>query len=203
MLSCVKNGKGYRLTGNHSTSNQKEHKPILQIGGKITKNKQRGLVEGIIRSTRGLGYHGDPKLKTAIEPIPYTVTIPVDFSCQFLLASSGFWKVLNSHEVVSITLQMLSLHFGCFSTGINESYFTYHGSNINTHIERSYDEAFTLKQNKNTEVTSQELQYETIANNISERLVQTAKLAGACDNITVLILLLPGCAETFSVGPKQ
>ncbi|XP_067909289.1 uncharacterized protein [Heterodontus francisci] len=107
-----KNGKGYRLTENHSTSNRKERKRILQTGGTISKNKQHGLVEGFIQSTRGLGYHGDPKLKTSIVPIPYTVSVPIDSSCQFLvLASSGFWKVLNRHEVVSISLEMLSFYF--------------------------------------------------------------------------------------------
>ncbi|XP_067852228.1 protein phosphatase 2C-like domain-containing protein 1 [Heptranchias perlo] len=112
-----KNGKGYRLTGNHSTSNRKECKRILQTGGTISKNERHGLVEGLIQSTRGLGYHGDPKLKKYIVPIPYTASVPIDSSCQFLvLASSGFWKVLNMREVVSISLQMLSFYFGSFHT---------------------------------------------------------------------------------------
>uniref|UniRef100_UPI00398E8EB8 protein phosphatase 2C-like domain-containing protein 1 isoform X1 n=2 Tax=Pristiophorus japonicus TaxID=55135 RepID=UPI00398E8EB8 len=107
-----KNGRGYCLTGNHSTSNRNECKRILQTGGTISKNERHGLVEGFIQSTRGLGYHGDPKLKRSIVPIPHTVSVPIDSTCQFLvLASSGFWNVLKRHEVVSISLEMLSLYF--------------------------------------------------------------------------------------------
>ncbi|XP_059827441.1 protein phosphatase 2C-like domain-containing protein 1 [Hypanus sabinus] len=407
-----KNGKSYRLNGNHSTSNSKERKRILHAGGTISKNQQHGLVEGITQSTRGLGYHGDPKLKTSIIPIPYTASIPIDSSCQFIiLASSGFWKVLNRHEVVSITLQMLSFYFGSSHTNVKEIHTLHvmdhskrhidlgssliylldefseqgyndavistehlfeellgkkyaikrdhverllmqyslkdvnstvkhaldnlmeniikqeesksvikhvtdefpvmaeHSSNIsvedllhnssskelgtmvsnfqkkplsemevkdrvtlenstgetseeeyiadrtsvvtfaedlkaneelNDHysqenitnntkpntgsmssiqieislseteavIERPYDEAYTT--NQNTEATSQEtakeievFQHETIAKTISERLVQTAKLAGACDNLTVMILLLPGCTKTLSLAEQQ
>ncbi|GCC35009.1 hypothetical protein chiPu_0013487 [Chiloscyllium punctatum] len=112
-----KNGKGYRLTENHSTSNRKERKRIHRSGGTISKNEQHGLVEGFIQSTRGLGYHGDPKLKTSIVPIPYTVSVPIDSTCQFLiLASSGFWKVLSRHEVISISLEMLSFYFRSLHT---------------------------------------------------------------------------------------
>ncbi|XP_078390961.1 uncharacterized protein LOC144672851 [Cetorhinus maximus] len=107
-----KNGKGYRLTENHSTSNHKERNRVLRAGGSISKNERHGLVEGFIQSTRGLGFHGDPKLKTSFVPIPYTASVPIDSSCQFLvLASSGFWKVLNRYEVVSISLEMLSFYF--------------------------------------------------------------------------------------------
>ncbi|XP_059494281.1 protein phosphatase 2C-like domain-containing protein 1 [Stegostoma tigrinum] len=112
-----KNGKGYRLTENHSTSNRKERKRIHRNGGTISKNERHGLVEGFIQSTRGLGYHGDPKLKTSIVPIPYTVSVPIDSTCQFLiLASSGFWKVLSRHEVISISLEMLSFYFRSLHT---------------------------------------------------------------------------------------
>ncbi|XP_062898566.1 protein phosphatase 2C-like domain-containing protein 1 [Mobula hypostoma] len=406
-----KNGKSYRLSGNHSTSNSKERKRILHTGGTISKNQQHGLVEGITQSTRGLGYHGDPKLKTSIVPIPLTASIPIDSSCQFIvLASSGFWEVLNRHEVVSITLQMLSFYFGSFHKNVKEIHtlhvmdhskqhidlgssivhlldeFSEQGYNdavistehlfeelfgkkyaikrdhverllmqyslkdvnstfkhdldnlleniikkeesksvtahvtdefplmaehsgnisvedllhnssskelgtmvsnfqkkppsemevkdrvtiekstgekseveyivdrtsvahfaedlkateeVNDHynqenitnetkpntgslssiqieialpetetIERPYDEAYTM--NQNSEATSQEtakgtefFQYETIAKTISERLVEIAKLAGACDNLTVMILLLPGCTKTFSLVEEQ
>ncbi|NXD09022.1 PP2D1 protein, partial [Nothocercus nigrocapillus] len=101
-----KNGKAYRLSEEHSTSNASERKRILQGGGKISSNEPDGLVEGHLRTTRGLGYHGDPILKKSVIPVPHTVSVPIDDSCQFLiLASNGLWEVLDYHEVLALTLK--------------------------------------------------------------------------------------------------
>uniref|UniRef100_H3A9A5 Protein phosphatase 2C like domain containing 1 n=1 Tax=Latimeria chalumnae TaxID=7897 RepID=H3A9A5_LATCH len=101
-------GKAYCLTQDHSTFNSNERTRIFQAGGTISFNEKQRLVEGLTGATRGLGHHGDPKLKTSVIPIPYTVSVPIDNLCQFLiLASSGLWEVLNANEVVSITLQIL------------------------------------------------------------------------------------------------
>uniref|UniRef100_A0A8C3TEM7 Protein phosphatase 2C like domain containing 1 n=1 Tax=Chelydra serpentina TaxID=8475 RepID=A0A8C3TEM7_CHESE len=104
-----KNGKSYCLTKEHSTSNSKERDRILQNGGNISTNEPKGLVEGLIRATRGLGHHGDPKLKKSVIPVPYTISVPIDDSCQFLiLASNGLWEVLDKNEVVILTLRMFT-----------------------------------------------------------------------------------------------
>ncbi|XP_075775948.1 protein phosphatase 2C-like domain-containing protein 1 [Pelodiscus sinensis] len=104
-----KNGKSYCLTKEHSTSNSKEADRILQTGGNISPNEPKGLVEGLIRTTRGLGHHGDPKLKKMVIPVPHTVSVPIDDSCQFLiLASNGLWEVLDKNEVVILTLRMFT-----------------------------------------------------------------------------------------------
>ncbi|KAM8810899.1 protein phosphatase 2C-like domain-containing protein 1 [Eudromia elegans] len=101
-----KNGKAYRLSEEHSTSNVHEKKRILQGGGRISSNEPDGLVEGHLRTTRGLGYHGDPVLKKSVIPVPHTVSVPIDDSCQFLiLASNGLWEVLDYHEVLALTLK--------------------------------------------------------------------------------------------------
>uniref|UniRef100_A0A674I799 Protein phosphatase 2C like domain containing 1 n=1 Tax=Terrapene triunguis TaxID=2587831 RepID=A0A674I799_9SAUR len=104
-----KNGKSYCLTKEHSTSNSKERDRILQNGGNISTNEPKGLVEGLIRATRGLGHHGDPKLKKSVIPVPHTISVPTDDSCQFLiLASNGLWEVLDKNEVVILTLRMFT-----------------------------------------------------------------------------------------------
>ncbi|XP_074840586.1 protein phosphatase 2C-like domain-containing protein 1 isoform X2 [Carettochelys insculpta] len=101
-----KNGKSYCLTKEHSTSNSKETNRILQNGGNISPNEPKGLVEGLITTTRGLGHHGDPKLKKFVIPVPHTISVPIDDSCQFLiLASNGLWEVLDKNEVVILTLR--------------------------------------------------------------------------------------------------
>ncbi|XP_071393523.1 protein phosphatase 2C-like domain-containing protein 1 [Centroberyx affinis] len=92
-----------RLTKDHSTSNFKERKRIIQNGGSISLNRRRGLVEGITEATRGLGHFGDHKLKQSVIPAPYTLSLPYDPSFQLLvLASSGVWEVLDEREVKEI-----------------------------------------------------------------------------------------------------
>lgn len=62
-------------------------------------------MEGYLRTTRGLGHHGDPVLKRSIIPVPHTISVPIDDTCQFLiLASSGLWEVLDYNEVLALTL---------------------------------------------------------------------------------------------------
>uniref|UniRef100_A0A8C0H6A0 Protein phosphatase 2C like domain containing 1 n=1 Tax=Chelonoidis abingdonii TaxID=106734 RepID=A0A8C0H6A0_CHEAB len=111
-----KNGKSYCLTKEHSTSNSKERDRILQNGGNISTNEPKGLVEGLIRATRGLGHHGDPKLKKSVIPVPYTISVPTDDSCQFLiLASNGLWEVLDKNEVVILTLRMFTSYLETYA----------------------------------------------------------------------------------------
>ncbi|NXS98116.1 PP2D1 protein, partial [Jacana jacana] len=100
-----KNGKSHCLSREHSTSNTTERKRILQDGGSISPNEPEGLVEGYLRTTRGLGHHGDAVLKRSVIPVPHTVSIPIDDTCQFLiLASNGLWEVLDYNEVFALTL---------------------------------------------------------------------------------------------------
>ncbi|XP_066571806.1 protein phosphatase 2C-like domain-containing protein 1 [Amia ocellicauda] len=106
-----KNGKGHRLTKDHSTSNRKERRRVLEAGATISGNRQHGLVEGLTRATRALGNHGDPKLKQSVIPVPYSVSLPMDDSFQLLvLASSGVWDVLDENAVAAIALDVLSSH---------------------------------------------------------------------------------------------
>nr|XP_046157399.1 protein phosphatase 2C-like domain-containing protein 1 [Oncorhynchus gorbuscha] len=105
-----KQGRGFRLTKDHSTSNPKERKRILQSGGAISVNKQHGLVEGLTEATRGLGHYGDRKLKKSVIPVPYSVSLPTDPSFQMLvLASSGLWEVLDEHTVAERALAVIEL----------------------------------------------------------------------------------------------
>ncbi|NWR57122.1 PP2D1 protein, partial [Bucorvus abyssinicus] len=100
-----RNGKGLCLSKEHSTSNISERNRILQNGGNISTSEPDGLVEGYLRTTRGLGHHGDPVLKRSVIPVPHTISVPIDDTCQFLiLASNGLWEVLDYSEVLALTL---------------------------------------------------------------------------------------------------
>lgn len=106
-----KDGKSYWLTKEHTTYCANERIRILQNGGYISTNEPKGLIEGLLSTTRSLGYHGNPKLKKTVIPVPHTISLPVDSSCQFLiLASHGLWEVLDKNEVVALTLSMFSAY---------------------------------------------------------------------------------------------
>uniref|UniRef100_A0A670K1X6 PPM-type phosphatase domain-containing protein n=1 Tax=Podarcis muralis TaxID=64176 RepID=A0A670K1X6_PODMU len=106
-----KNGKSYWVTKEHSTYSREERIRVLKNGGYISSNEPKGLIEGLIKSTRGLGHHGNPKLKNTVIPVPHTISFPVDDSCQFLiLASNGLWEVLDKSEAVLLTLTMFSAY---------------------------------------------------------------------------------------------
>ncbi|XP_068008419.1 protein phosphatase 2C-like domain-containing protein 1 [Melanerpes formicivorus] len=101
-----KNGKGHCLSEEHSTASARERERVLQSGGSISTNEPDGLVEGYLRTTRGLGHHGDLTLKRSVIPVPHTVSVPIDDTCQFLLlASNGLWEVLDYNEVLALTLR--------------------------------------------------------------------------------------------------
>ncbi|XP_029445139.1 protein phosphatase 2C-like domain-containing protein 1 [Rhinatrema bivittatum] len=104
-----KDGKGRCLTKEHSTSNKKERNRIRKGGASISTNEPWGLVEGTTRVTRALGCHGDSKLKKSVIPLPFTISIPIEQSWQFLiLASSGLWEVLSKNEVAVIATKLFS-----------------------------------------------------------------------------------------------
>ncbi|XP_032091732.1 protein phosphatase 2C-like domain-containing protein 1 [Thamnophis elegans] len=106
-----KNGKSYWLTKEHSTYCREERRRILQNGGSISSNEPKGLIEGLIKNTRGLGHHGNPKIKKTVIPVPNTISFSVDNSCQFLIiATNGLWEVLDKSEVVLLTITLFSAY---------------------------------------------------------------------------------------------
>uniref|UniRef100_A0A8C5W6U7 Protein phosphatase 2C like domain containing 1 n=1 Tax=Leptobrachium leishanense TaxID=445787 RepID=A0A8C5W6U7_9ANUR len=105
-----RNRKSYCLTEDHSTSSYRERSRVTKAGGSLSSNEEHGLVEGLCRITRGLGFHGDAKLKNSVIPAPCTVSIPIYESCQFIvLATSGLWEVLSEKEAVAIILESYAL----------------------------------------------------------------------------------------------
>uniref|UniRef100_A0A8D2HZD0 Protein phosphatase 2C like domain containing 1 n=1 Tax=Urocitellus parryii TaxID=9999 RepID=A0A8D2HZD0_UROPR len=106
-----RNGKGFCLTKEHTTRNIKERRRVLQTGAVISSNEPYGLLEGQIKTTRGLGFHGNLKLKKSIIPAPQTISIPMDDLCQFLiLATNGLWEVLDKKEVTAMVITMFHMY---------------------------------------------------------------------------------------------
>uniref|UniRef100_A0A2K5LFL8 Protein phosphatase 2C like domain containing 1 n=1 Tax=Cercocebus atys TaxID=9531 RepID=A0A2K5LFL8_CERAT len=106
-----RNGKGFCLTKEHTTRNTNERRRILQNGTVISSNEPYGLVEGQVKTTRGLGFHGNLKLKKSIIPAPQTISVPIDDLCQFLiLATNGLWEVLDKEEVTALAMTTFHMY---------------------------------------------------------------------------------------------
>ncbi|XP_005387518.1 PREDICTED: protein phosphatase 2C-like domain-containing protein 1 [Chinchilla lanigera] len=106
-----RNGKGFCLTKEHTTENTSERRRVLQSGALITSTEPYGLLEGQTKTTRGLGFHGDLKLKKFIIPAPETISVPIDDLCQFLiLATNGLWEVLDKEEVIALTITLFQIY---------------------------------------------------------------------------------------------
>lgn len=73
----------------------------------ISSDDPYGLLDGHIKTTRGLGFHGNLRLKKAIIPVPQTISVPIDDLCQFLiLATDGLWQVLDKKEVTALVITL-------------------------------------------------------------------------------------------------
>lgn len=116
-----RNGKGFCLTKEHTTRNTKERIRVLQRGAVISSN---GLLEGHIKTTRGLGFHGNLTLKKFIIPAPQTISVPIDDLCQFLiLATDGLWEVLDKKEVTALVITLFHAYKQtCASSPKNKSW---------------------------------------------------------------------------------
>lgn len=73
-----RNGKGFCLTKEHTTRNVEERRRVLRQGAVISANVPHGLLQGQTATTRGLGFHGNLKLKRFVIPAPQTISVPID-----------------------------------------------------------------------------------------------------------------------------
>ncbi|XP_072180784.1 protein phosphatase 2C-like domain-containing protein 1 [Diadema setosum] len=101
-------GKAYRLSRDHTPGNAQERSRVKKAGSSVQAGGTCGRVNGILDTTRGLGNYGDPHLKKAVIPDPYTTSVKIDQHAQFIiLATAGLWEVLTDDEVVSLVKQTL------------------------------------------------------------------------------------------------
>lgn len=77
------------------------------LGVPISESDRDMVVNGVLLTTRGLGNHGDPKLKKCVLVEPHTNSIPLDQYAQFIvIASRGVWSVLDEEDVAHLMLQV-------------------------------------------------------------------------------------------------
>ncbi|CAN2389755.1 Protein phosphatase 2C-like domain-containing protein 1, partial [Pristimantis euphronides] len=204
-----KNGKSHCLTKDHSAANGQERKRVLESGGYISSNANCGLIEGFSRFTRALGFHGDRQLKNSVIPAPYTISIPIANTCQFLiLASSGLWEVLSSREVVAMAQDLLTF-FKCPHDGNTKKTGSEEDLQSEDKMSGQDDDpetpehlCATCVQPENLENSSDEgwkadksNLYNTAAVSVCRLIMKAAILAGSQQNITLCLILLPGCEK--------
>ena len=98
---CRGDGSIERLSNNHSPWDKKERHRIRKAKGDVSKSDKTALVNGVVKSTRGLGNHGDPNLKTSVIRTPFVNCLTLEDTDQFLiLASNGVWEVFSEEEVI-------------------------------------------------------------------------------------------------------
>ena len=98
---CRGDGSIERLSSNHSPTDKREKRRVRKAKGDICKSDKTAFVNGVVRSTRGLGNHGDPNLKSSVIRVPVVNCLTLEESDQFLiLATNGVWEVFSEEEVI-------------------------------------------------------------------------------------------------------
>ncbi|KAJ8310944.1 hypothetical protein KUTeg_011504 [Tegillarca granosa] len=273
----VRGNKAFHITKDHSTKNPKECNRVTKAGGDLSESSKECRVNGILSATRGLGNHGDKKLKECVIVEPHTISVPIDQYAQFIIiATNGVWKIFSPQEAASLLLKLLPSNYipppskisSTLKPLIEESNAKENeqtqmpmqtprrvsfGSNQQPNIEQTplaelkkenqlEDDIKSLHSNKSSmtprsddgmdqdrsspvdrfgdesgneadietyadflsiptnsrlsnygNFLTREQLYREIAKTMAEHLVQAALLAGSRDNITVNIVLLPGC----------
>ena len=104
----IKDGNFFQtLTEDHTPANKKE-KHRIKANGDVHKWSKTAWVNGVVMTTRGLGNHGDPVLKSSILNIPAIRCVPVTNSHIILIATHGFWQVFNEHEATLLIKEWLN-----------------------------------------------------------------------------------------------
>ncbi|XP_023360944.2 protein phosphatase 2C-like domain-containing protein 1 [Sarcophilus harrisii] len=118
-----KGGQAHLLTKEHTTRILSERHRVLNGGGKISSNEPSGFTEGIVKITRGLGFHGNPKLRKSVIPVPQTISVSIDDTCQFLIvATTGLWDVIDQNEAAATAMSLFGIYEEIYKTTKREMY---------------------------------------------------------------------------------
>ena len=108
------------LTDDHSPANKKE-KHRIKANGDIHKWSKTVWVNGVVMTTRGLGNHGDPILKSGIVNVPAVCCVPLENVQIILIASHGFWEVFDENEAVYLIKDWLKQNVSMLGGGVRNS----------------------------------------------------------------------------------
>lgn len=232
-ILCKSDGSVVQLSRDHTPFNKKERRRITK-NGQVSTSEKSVLVNGLVSSTRGLGNHGDPSLKSVVIHHPDVKCVPLDESDQFLiLASNGIWEVFNEQEVLLLLddiipeLDVKAVVRRMQNSRSNKASRSYGntpgsekmkenpptsepmGQNEYTNLENSEQSENIGKSLKDTPSSGRTVSFiqreeksVALAKALSERLVESALLAGCKDNLTVAVVLLKGCPLQMFLLPS-
>ncbi|XP_062394725.1 protein phosphatase 2C-like domain-containing protein 1 [Sardina pilchardus] len=215
-----KNGKSFCMTEDYSLANPRECKRILKEGGTISSNKQHGLVEGLLRATRGLGNYGNRRLRKVVPPKPYFLPLSLDASVGLLvLGSSGLWDGVQPEEIAPIVRRCIHdcRKYHRSASAAKEHHEGLDSSKLRETTEEPDDQGgcnegpscgVRLGEQQGEAPKSQpkdpsdkedagrdagvEVNYEWLAASICRKLMKGAVAGGSRENISVIVILLRG-----------
>nr|XP_039259203.1 protein phosphatase 2C-like domain-containing protein 1 [Styela clava] len=100
--------KPYKLSQLDNLNNEKEKERVVKMGGTINSSEKHARINGVMETTRGLGNHGDPSIRTCMIATPHTAVTRITKDAQMLvIATNSLWDVLNQNDVFSILLHSI------------------------------------------------------------------------------------------------
>lgn len=94
-------GSAVSLVTDHTLKNKKERDRVRKANGSLAFSSKTSVVNGLISSTRGLGNHGDPNLKSAVISTPSITVCKINPEDQFfILYTAGISDVFDDDEVM-------------------------------------------------------------------------------------------------------
>ncbi|KAL2084435.1 hypothetical protein ACEWY4_019953 [Coilia grayii] len=226
-----KHGRSFRVTKDHSTANAREHKRILKEGGAISANRHHGLVEGLLRATRGLGNYGNHRLRKVVIPAPHHVSLSLDASVGMLvLGSGGLWDGVHPKDVAHVVkrcvrdwrrrhrrhrakkeqrvrglcgskLQETAEHQDDLAKG-TENQTSRGGVDDQEQAASNTQPSGTSVKEDTGKSTEAELDYKLLAANICRKLMKTAAASGSRENMSVIVILFQGM-DDLGVQPED
>jgi len=211
-LLCKGDGSIVTLSHDHSLWNKRERSRVKRATD-VSRSDKTALVNGLVSSTRGLGNHGDPVLKSAVINQPDVTCVSLEDSDQFLvLASNGIWDVFNESEVL-LLLDDIMPEFDVKEVvrqiRCKALKATQNGTNNNTPTQEQTSSQSNIANipprtvsSKTTSFMNKEEKATQLVKTLSERLVESALLAGSKENVTAAVVLLKGCPLQMFLLPS-
>ena len=209
--TLIKNDGSYEtLTEDHTPANKKE-KHRIKTSGDIHKWSKTVWVNGVVSTTRGLGNHGDPLLKSSIINVPAVCCVPLANVEIILVASYGFWEVFDENEAVLLIKEWLKQNINKLGDVGNSENNRGNSIEIVIQKESSSESSDTINEPKGDVFgklfTDEQdpaekslisvllrnivIRYDaaSVAVEISRHLMRAALTASAKDNITVMVII--------------
>lgn len=168
------------LTKLHDLHNEDEVKRLQDIDGIVLGHDNNKKVNAVLPITRGLGNHGDPKLRKCVIPEAFTSTATINDYSQFaIFATSGFWSVVGIDEAFYIVKSLPTTHHK------NNSSLTVGNDDPLTDLNSFYNTPYDSKRLPSIVETSHETEPSTNGDEDAQDGTSSEKSGNTATNHTV------------------